>query len=37
MPDERFHAALADGGLRSDARAEQLSLAQFAALFAQIP
>ncbi len=37
MPDERFHAVLTDCGLRSDARAEQLSLAQFAALFAQIP
>jgi 16S rRNA (adenine1518-N6/adenine1519-N6)-dimethyltransferase len=36
MPDERIHAALADSGLRSDARAEQLSLAQFAAFFAQI-
>lgn len=37
MPDERIHAVLADCGLRSDARAEQLSLAQFAALFTQIP
>ena len=37
MPDERIHAALAALGLRPDARAEQLSLAQFAALFAQIP
>jgi len=36
MPDGRIHAVLADCGLRSDARAEQLSLAQFAALFAQI-
>lgn len=34
MPDERIQAALADTGLRSDARAEQLSLAQFAKLFA---
>jgi 16S rRNA (adenine1518-N6/adenine1519-N6)-dimethyltransferase len=31
--DERIHEALAAGGLRQDARAEQLSLAQFAALF----
>jgi 16S rRNA (adenine1518-N6/adenine1519-N6)-dimethyltransferase len=37
MPVERIHAVLADCGLRFDARAEQLSLAQFAALFAQIP
>jgi 16S rRNA (adenine1518-N6/adenine1519-N6)-dimethyltransferase len=34
--DERIHEALAGGGLRSDARAEQLSLAHFAALFAAI-
>jgi 16S rRNA (adenine1518-N6/adenine1519-N6)-dimethyltransferase len=33
MPDEHIHAALADCGIRSDARAEQLSLAQFADLF----
>ena len=37
MPGDRIHAALADGGLRSDARAEQLSLAQFTALFTQAP
>jgi 16S rRNA (adenine1518-N6/adenine1519-N6)-dimethyltransferase len=37
MRDERIHAALAGCGLRSDARAEQLSLEQFAALFTQIP
>ena len=35
-PDERIHAALAACGLRPDARAEQLSLAQFAALFTQV-
>lgn len=34
--DQRIHEALASPGLRSDARAEQLSLAQFAALFAAI-
>jgi 16S rRNA (adenine1518-N6/adenine1519-N6)-dimethyltransferase len=34
--DQRIHEALASTGLRSDARAEQLSLAQFAALFAAI-
>jgi 16S rRNA (adenine1518-N6/adenine1519-N6)-dimethyltransferase len=33
-PDKRIHEALASCGLRSDARAEQLSLAHFAALFA---
>jgi 16S rRNA (adenine1518-N6/adenine1519-N6)-dimethyltransferase len=37
MPDERIHSAAAGCGLRPDARAEQLSLAQFAALFAQTP
>jgi len=37
MRDERIHAVLAGCGLRSDARAEQLSLGQFAALFTQIP
>jgi 16S rRNA (adenine1518-N6/adenine1519-N6)-dimethyltransferase len=31
--DERIHEALTAGGLRADARAEQLSLAQFAGLF----
>jgi 16S rRNA (adenine1518-N6/adenine1519-N6)-dimethyltransferase len=31
--DEQIHAALVSLGLRSDARAEQLTLAQFAALF----
>jgi 16S rRNA (adenine1518-N6/adenine1519-N6)-dimethyltransferase len=35
-PGERIAAALADCGLRSDARAEQLSLAQFAALFTAV-
>lgn len=34
--DERIHASLAACGLRTDARAEQLSLAQFAALFSQL-
>jgi 16S rRNA (adenine1518-N6/adenine1519-N6)-dimethyltransferase len=34
LPDAHIQAALADCGLRSDARAEQLSLAQFAAMFA---
>jgi 16S rRNA (adenine1518-N6/adenine1519-N6)-dimethyltransferase len=34
--DQRIHEALASCGLRSDARAEQLSLAHFAALFAAI-
>jgi 16S rRNA (adenine1518-N6/adenine1519-N6)-dimethyltransferase len=34
--DQRIHEALASGGLRPDARAEQLSLAHFAALFAAI-
>jgi 16S rRNA (adenine1518-N6/adenine1519-N6)-dimethyltransferase len=33
-PDTRIHEALAAAGLRPDARAEQLSLAHFAALFA---
>lgn len=31
--DQRIHDALASGGLRSDARAEQLSLTHFSALF----
>lgn len=35
-PDDRIHQALAACGLRPDARAEQLSLRQFAALFAAI-
>jgi 16S rRNA (adenine1518-N6/adenine1519-N6)-dimethyltransferase len=34
MPDEHIHGALADCGLRPDARAEQLSLVQFAKLYA---
>jgi len=34
--DERIHEALADCGLRGDARAEQLTLGQFAALFARL-
>ncbi|MGB0034272.1 MAG: 16S rRNA (adenine(1518)-N(6)/adenine(1519)-N(6))-dimethyltransferase RsmA [Candidatus Acidiferrales bacterium] len=34
--DERIHEALAACGLRADARAEQLTLAQFAALFARL-
>jgi 16S rRNA (adenine1518-N6/adenine1519-N6)-dimethyltransferase len=34
MPDEHIQAALAHCGIRSDARAEQLSLAQFAKLYA---
>jgi 16S rRNA (adenine1518-N6/adenine1519-N6)-dimethyltransferase len=33
-PDKRIHETLASCGLRSDARAEQLSLEHFAALFA---
>jgi 16S rRNA (adenine1518-N6/adenine1519-N6)-dimethyltransferase len=37
MPGERIHAALAGCGLRPDARAEQLTLAQFAQLFAWMP
>jgi 16S rRNA (adenine1518-N6/adenine1519-N6)-dimethyltransferase len=37
MPDDRIHTVLAGCGLRPDARAEQLSLAQFAAFFALIP
>jgi len=36
-PDQRIHEALAACGLRPDARAEQLSLAQFASLFVTIP
>jgi 16S rRNA (adenine1518-N6/adenine1519-N6)-dimethyltransferase len=35
-PDNRIHAALESCELRPDARAEQLSLAQFSALFAAI-
>jgi 16S rRNA (adenine1518-N6/adenine1519-N6)-dimethyltransferase len=34
--DQRIHEALASCGLRSDARAEQLSLAHFAALYARL-
>ncbi len=34
--DEKIHAALAGCGLRNDARAEQLTLAQFASLFGQL-
>jgi len=34
--DDRITAALADARLRPDARAEQLSLAQFAALFGSL-
>jgi 16S rRNA (adenine1518-N6/adenine1519-N6)-dimethyltransferase len=34
--DERIHEALATDGLRADARAEQLSLAQFAGLFKRL-
>jgi 16S rRNA (adenine1518-N6/adenine1519-N6)-dimethyltransferase len=34
--DHRIHEALASCGLRSDARAEQLSLAHFAALYARL-
>ena len=34
--DQRIHEALASCGLRSDARAEQLSLAHFAALYAEL-
>ncbi len=34
--DKRIHDVLATAALRPDARAEQLSLAQFAALFAQL-
>ena len=35
-PDQRIHDALAACGLRSDARAEQLSLLQFSTLFANL-
>jgi len=35
-PDDRIYAALEAGALRPDARAEQLSLAQFSALFTAI-
>jgi 16S rRNA (adenine1518-N6/adenine1519-N6)-dimethyltransferase len=35
--DERLHSALTACGLRGDARAEQLTLAEFAALFSQLP
>ncbi|HEY0704204.1 MAG TPA: 16S rRNA (adenine(1518)-N(6)/adenine(1519)-N(6))-dimethyltransferase RsmA [Candidatus Acidoferrales bacterium] len=34
--DARIHQALADANLRPDARAEQLTLAQFAAIFQQL-
>ncbi|MGA7855987.1 MAG: 16S rRNA (adenine(1518)-N(6)/adenine(1519)-N(6))-dimethyltransferase RsmA [Candidatus Acidiferrales bacterium] len=34
--DQKIHDALAATGLRSDARAEQLTLAQFAALFSRL-
>jgi 16S rRNA A1518/A1519 N6-dimethyltransferase RsmA/KsgA/DIM1 with predicted DNA glycosylase/AP lyase activity len=34
--DEQIHKALALSGVRPDARAEQLTLAQFAALFKQL-
>lgn len=34
--DERTHAAIAAAGLRPDARAEQVTLAQFAALFREM-
>ncbi len=37
MPDEQIQAALAESGIRSDARAEQLSLAQFAKLYDWLP
>jgi 16S rRNA (adenine1518-N6/adenine1519-N6)-dimethyltransferase len=36
VSDERIHEALGAGGLRADARAEQLSLAQFAGLFKEL-
>jgi 16S rRNA (adenine1518-N6/adenine1519-N6)-dimethyltransferase len=35
-PDRKIHQALEDCGLRPDSRAEQLTLAQFAALFASL-
>jgi len=35
--DERIQKALALQGIRPDARAEQLTLSQFAGLFAQLP
>jgi 16S rRNA (adenine1518-N6/adenine1519-N6)-dimethyltransferase len=34
--DDKIHEALAAAGLRPDARAEQVTLAQFAALFARL-
>jgi 16S rRNA (adenine1518-N6/adenine1519-N6)-dimethyltransferase len=34
--DQEIHRALADSGIRGDARAEQLTIAQFAALFASL-
>jgi len=34
--DQKIHEALATAALRPDARAEQLTLAQFAALFTQL-
>jgi 16S rRNA A1518/A1519 N6-dimethyltransferase RsmA/KsgA/DIM1 with predicted DNA glycosylase/AP lyase activity len=36
LTDARIHEALALLGIRADARAEQLSIAQFAALFAEL-
>jgi 16S rRNA (adenine1518-N6/adenine1519-N6)-dimethyltransferase len=36
VSDEKIHALLSASGIRADARAEQLSLAQFAALFAHL-
>jgi 16S rRNA (adenine1518-N6/adenine1519-N6)-dimethyltransferase len=35
-PDQKIHQALVASGIRPDARAEQLTLAQFAALFANL-
>ena len=35
--DERIHTSLAEFELRADARAEQLSLGEFAGLFARVP
>jgi 16S rRNA (adenine1518-N6/adenine1519-N6)-dimethyltransferase len=35
-PDERIHEALGAAGVRADARAEQLTLAQFAGLFKRL-
>jgi 16S rRNA (adenine1518-N6/adenine1519-N6)-dimethyltransferase len=36
LPDDQIHQALASSGIRPDARAEQLTLTQFAALFTQL-